>query len=143
MAAVSAAFAAGAACARRTGSAVLTGAAGGAGRALLSGLTVRTILTVRAVNRLDIQLGNDLPPRLQLRQHNGILRRHRQLCHRQLIGTAVNELRHRIDLYALIRFDIAFLGNGHPQVIRRQQMYDVVGRDRHLHIVLHLADVPL
>ena len=143
VAAVSAAFAAGAACARRTGSAALTGAAGGAGRALLSGLTIRTILTVRAVNRLDIQLGYDLPPRLQLRQHNGILRRHRQLCHRQLIGTAVNELRHRIDLHALIRFDIAFLGNGHPQVIRRQQMYDVVGRDRHLHIVLHLADVPL
>ena len=141
--AVGAAFAAGAACARRTGSAVLTGAAGGAGRALLSGLTVRTILTVRAVNCLDIQLGNDLPPRLQLRQHNGILRRHRQLCHRQLIGTAVNELGHRIDLYALIRFDIAFLGNGHPQVIRCQQMYDVVGRDHHLHIVLHLADVPL
>ena len=122
---------------------VSAGAAGGAVRARLSGLTVRTILTVRAVNRLDIQLGYDLPPRLQLRQHNGVLRRHRQLCQRQLIGTAVNELRHRIDLHALIRFDIAFLGNGHPQVIRRQQMYDVVGRDRHLHIVLHLADVPL
>ena len=130
----------------RTGAAVFPVRAAGAVAALLPGFSLFPVLAVPAVLTVYcgyVQLGHDLAAGLQLGKHNGVIGRHRKLCGGKLVCTVIDELRHRVNTNAARRFDIAVLGNGHPQVFGGQQVDDAILGDDHLDIIADLPHVLL